>query len=250
MIVLGIGYACAGGLWISSTDWPVAIKMISCIVYFALLISLGVDTAWTFDARMRAMQPARLTNGRVFHDGIGLSYRVIPNSAAIMQPVVTRKSAKAKQANSNSPLRLRDSEIATLGQITVPPQIRQNSQTPILITIRVQLWWARDFNECLREVSKHEAKESTQPNVQITKRTAESRIAGIKMVEFELVTEPQRTIVRQIYVPTRPFLLSFIIQTSSEADRPAIDEFLDSIQLQPRTQSHWFAVFEPNRIGN
>ncbi len=232
LILVGLGYAMAVGLWIMGSRQSPITKMVWLSILFSIALLAGLNFAWEFEISARIMEPAQVKQGRVVHEGIGLSYAMLPDSRGDLLPVITR-SYSPDTDKSKLPTRLQEGEMAILSQIMLTPKSPQPGRMPSSITVKAQHYWARNLNAFIRDIRQHEAKKLTIPNSRIIQQTHHSNIAGIDLVEFEYEIVPQHFFSRQVYLRAGPFMLNFMLDTVNEADRRLFDEFLKSIRLDP-----------------
>ena|GEM_PF-6078347 len=228
LAVLWLGYAFSIWLWIlRSRRLP--------LVCIPVLLTVGfvatVDSARTYDASFQVMIPAKVRDGRVIHDGIGLSYALFPGCQVDLQPQVKRNIALQANGNPTAPLRLHLEEVARLCRIVLAPRSQQNDDSSMVIQLDVVYDRPRGLSSFVRRVRDFERSLVSRPKMRVIRSTHRSRIAGLDTVEFEYFNDQQKRIYRQVQLRAGQFMLNFSLHYVDEADRPHVDEFLNSIRL-------------------
>ena len=231
LTVLWFGYAFSIWFWTArSKTLPMA--------FIPVLLAFGfwaaVNSARTFDNSIQVLVPAKIRDGRVVHEGLGLSYALFPGCQVDLQPQVKRNQAQLARGKPTAPLRLQLEEIARLTRIVLAPRSPQNPDSMMVIQLDVVYDRPRGLNAFIRRVRDFEKSLVSRPKMRVIRPTHRSRIAGLDAVEFEYFNDQQKRIYRQVQLRMGQFILNFSLHFVEEADRPQVDEFLNSIRLNSR----------------
>jgi len=226
-LILAACFSC--GLW--TVGWPrtLPFKLAIIAACLAATLSAGIASIRNFDAAGRILARAHAKQGRIVHDGIGLSYPLMPDFQFNLEPKITR--SLSKRVGTESFPRLQLGEVAVVCEM-IESTSSKETHGPAWIMLEVQRGRIADLNTFVRDVRREELKWAEFPNFEIIRPTHLARIAGIDMVEFEFVKEPQHLIARQVYLRTDTCVMHFLLNTEVESDRPRFDEFLNSIRLE------------------
>src|SRR5262245_2645483 len=231
LVSLGLSASLCCGFWLAGWHSARLTKCGAMAACLLAMLSAGIDSTRKFDAAGQVLARARVQEGRIVHEGIGLSYRLLPNLQVDLAPTITR-SLSRRTGRSDSPPRLRRGEVANVCQMIETASAKESGHGPAWIVLEVQRGRVANLNTFIRDVRREDAKWAALPNFTITRPTHLSRIAGIDMVEFEFVKEPQHLLSRQVYLRTETCVLHFLLNTETERDLPRFDEFLSSIRLE------------------
>ncbi len=229
LMMVGMAYIFATGLWIVGSSWSVKTKMISITVCLLITLTLAADSVRKFDGGALVMTPARIRDGRIVHDYLGLSYVKLPDWNVNLQPRITRSPNPPSKGTSK--LRLGYGEAATLCQLSQVLPTEKRNRTPTLIVLEVQRDPYRDLNHFINFVRTSEEKWAAEPDTKIVRHTRLISIAGIEMVEFEFLKEAKNLTARTVWLRKGIFALNFMCITPDAADLALFDEFLHTIQL-------------------
>ena len=150
LVVVGLGSTLVVGLWVVGPgSRRLTVKLASMIAFISLLLFLNVTAARRFDESFRVIQSAYVKNGRVIHEGIGLSYAVMPNARMTLRPIINRMAANVKNPASKLSPRLREGIVAILNQIILPSNSQTAGRNQLSINVGIQYSSTWDLSQLL-----------------------------------------------------------------------------------------------------
>jgi hypothetical protein len=228
--LVGLAACLSAGFLIADIQAPSLIKWGAISACLVVTVAGSVQAARNYDAGAQILIPARVQQGRIVHHGIGLSYALPPSFQVNLEPTISLSRSR-RAHSSKSPDRLRPGEVAVLCQMVESTSSKESSHGPAWIMLEVQKGTIANLSMLIREVRREQEKWAAMPGFQIVRTTHVSRIAGLDLVEFEFIKEPQHLSARQVYLWTGTWVLHFLLNTEVEGDRRRFDDFLNSIRV-------------------
>ena len=231
-ILVCFAYVVTAILWIGTSEYRFTAKFALISLSFIICLTFGVNSVREFDASFRVLEPARVRQGRIVHEAIGLSYSLLPNLNVQLQPTFKRDPAIRATSKQKTPSRLRLGDVAAFRHLLPISQNGNSDQSPTMIVLEIQNNPFYDIGHLTQFVRTNEEKMVKSAEMQIVKSTHQVRIANLDMVEYELVKKPRNILARTVYLRAGKFLLNFMLLTENESDCKLFDELLNSIRLQ------------------
>ena len=225
--ILCIGSALSGVSWIASSGLPKLVKP-------ALIILLLLGTFWgglvsTRDliSHRQILRPGRIDRNRFVHDGLGLSFRIVPGMQLLRDVIVTDTFGDTVDASKQPRLRFGQEE--TLFRMALPGDADAKA-CPIVLTIKPFRFSRRDV--VVYQVLNNQTEFSSQPGERLVRPLRFHRIGKLDLIDFELAHATEHFLSRYVYLRSGSYLLCFILRSPNLEDRRLFDEFVSSIQIE------------------
>ena len=207
----GLAYLITVALWFKSSHQSRLIKPLVMFGSLLVMLMFGLMIENDFVASDHVLVPARLKEGRIVHDSLGLSYAMFPQFRVNPQPIVTRSSEAAGDKRQIQSARLGYGDLAVLIRIVINSSTPGAGGSPSTIILEVQRDSLQDLNALVLGVRRNEARWKEVPHVRIVQSTHRISRAGLDMVEFDFVEEPQNLVSRQVFLRSGSFILNFML---------------------------------------
>lgn len=236
VVVFALGAVCSAAIWIFGSDLSVGGKSISLAAFCFLVGAISIQSTSVHALRCRILEPARIQGDEIFHETLGLTYKVPANFRVNLFPLFTNTHRNSSSVEFIRRHGLEFGDTVILSRSIQMTSSQQSQPDQATIILEVQRNAIPDLNAFVLEVRRNEAKYSKIPNIQIIRSTHISHISGLEMVEFEFVEYPQELISRQVFLRNGPFIMNFMLNGHNDVDRALFETFLRSIRIQARNQ--------------
>lgn len=230
LIVIGVSFLTSAWMWLSATTVPRSYRLAILASSAVIVVLICLQLIAEYEESYRILKLARIENGRIVHDAMGLSYGLLSDWNPDLTVRMTMNANSTKIPEGRLAERLACGQSAVIGrEIHHSPDSKNG--IPSLITVEVEHDRSRVLNRFVRLVRSRELNLSTFPNIKLTQRTRDLQINGLHMVEYEFFEDRQKFYSRNVHLQAGKYILTFIMNSSVEADRERFDEFLRTIRV-------------------
>ena len=236
LIIVCLGFGLAGAAWITGLQVSNGLRAILFGLTFAFVTYYAVTTYEELNYTGRALIPARVENGKWIHDGLGLSFTMLPD----WQQTVSRPTIIASEYSPigrERRVRLCPNELAVFSHL----EHRNDQTNPVsaVSSIRVEALRRRfsDLSRVVATAQQLQAGAERLPGFKLIHKVEFYRLHGFDVAEFRYVNQNLPSISRFLLARSGEFLLQIIMEATREEDFNQFQGFLDSIQITHRPTS-------------
>lgn len=223
------GALLAANCWITSASLPRTVKPALLVAVLIVTITGGVLATQDLVAHRQIFRPGRIERSRFVHDGLGLSFRIVPQMQLLRD--VTVADSDGKSVDFLKQPRLRFGQEATIFRMALPNDPEAKA-CPIVLTIKPFRFSRRDL--VVYQVLNNQTHFSSQAGERLARPVQFHRLANFDVIDFELVHVTEHFLSRYVYLRSGSYLVCFVLRSPNADDRRLFDEFVSSIQITGR----------------
>ena len=222
-----VGSALSGIAWVASSKLPRMVK--PALMIFLLLATIwgGLISTRELSSYRQILRPGRIERNHFVHDGLGLSFRIVPGMQLLRDVIVTDTFGEV--VDSSKQPRLRFGQEETLFRMALPEDTDAKA-CPIVLKVKPFRFSRRDV--VVYQVLNNQTEFSSQPGSRLVRPLRFRRIGKLDLIEFELAHTTEHFLSRYVFLRSGAYLLCFILRSPNLEDRRLFDEFISSIQIK------------------
>ena len=240
LIFSGLGLLATG--WFASLQVPAWVRTLLITVALTVVAFASYRSIADYVADGKIMVPARIQNDRWTHDGLGLSFAVMPGWTTVINKPYIRVSEYDRKTRFGR-LRLWPNEQAIFCEIVRQTEPNGSKREPSSIVVQVGRFPFSSIDSMVEIVLKFKSDRTSQPGVSIIEEPHSYQINGIDFVEFAFIDSLRNIRTNSLFARCGAYLLYFVLEANCPEDLNQFQSFIESIRITDHTSTFMDKLF-------